>query len=710
MNKKFEELGKTDRLIVKWLAENSGIEKEIDGWKERVNSILRNIYYDWELKSRFTSLATPYLANLGEDLGFLKLYFPKDFNKEFYEENKDGLQSILDRGADNLLETLVENNFIIEIKQIVEFIDMLKEIDKVHEISYISFVLSEKKVSYFFSNKEDWVKDFDEVKNFLTNPALKSLIFVKNIKVLDFFKQRGWLNNLDDFKTALTNKKFAGFLSKAPDEKSLEYLVDQKKWIKTYDEFKDFYLVSSNNLFNILVSSIGTKVLKLFIDDEKWVKDKEELKKVFEKNDISELINDADEKRDLVKISKKLISTKEDFFKIFTNKDLVSFMRKNFNKVDLLVRRNFINTREDLDKFFLIYNQKSEVKKIFDLPYNNFFNFLNSGKVTKIQDIEKNDLYPDLYNTVRIVYKNPEEYVHKNPLLKVFPTYTEHKGELDLLNIQLENELKLHSNLLDKSYIEQFKALTKIFAGNKWAELPIYPDAKRLKNIEKINKKQSLETGDYELLNSQKRAMILYVRQGRGEMDSFRFCMMAKTLFDYVNSGKSKVFNDFIIAPLPNKIYPKGIHDLGIPRKKVVFASGKEFVDLGKQGNLIIFTHSDAKEFIKQGSLPLVSAGVYRNPKKLGTPEYKEEKDYTNLPLMFDFSDVYVSKYSSKEKFREELENSANLEEMMNVLFTSVQKWEKDILNRAKFGILKHSYLKYLIHKGIINFKRGASR
>ncbi len=138
-----------------------------------------------------------------------------------------------------------------------------------------------------------------------------------------------------------------------------------------------------------------------------------------------------------------------------------------------------------------------------------------------------------------------------------------------------------------------------------------------------------------EVRNMSERNLVLYVRKNRGDMDSLRFCAIAHMLYQYVVVEKrSPVFTNVLIVSREKDVYPKQVHEIGIPTSVYKPVVGRLFEELGLGGNMMFFTHSYAADQQDMYSVPILGQSVLQNVTK-----YNPDMPFVPLNSFYDIHD-----------------------------------------------------------------------
>ena len=177
---------------------------------------------------------------------------------------------------------------------------------------------------------------------------------------------------------------------------------------------------------------------------------------------------------------------------------------------------------------------------------------------------------------------------------------------------------------------------------------------------------------------SEDRTLVLYIRQGHGHMDAFKFSLMAKFIYEYVTSGRSPIFNKVKIVSYHAGDYPKMIHDLGIPESTYNSERGFDFERNAIGGNMVLFSHANATTQQNLGSIPIIGLGALRN-----TDKYNKEKYFVPLRSFHDKNDNAVNFPKLDDGFwKKYKDRGRDLDRMLLAFAASVFALENKMLNQ----------------------------
>lgn len=371
--------------------------------------------------------------------------------------------------------------------------------------------------------------------------------------------------------------------------------------------------------------------------------------------------------------------SKERILQILSNTKLVNaieksnyeFLGKFFSKdgwggdfksvLDLLQISDFISMFETMTvaNFDLLVNKWNSPKDLIDV-----LNKANTKEVDEITSLFKprEDVPGDILNSkveLSEVLKKVEPLDNENGVEKF-------KKVIDYLSASIFNRL----NQINNSYTGRPKNNVKS-AQNSLKVNKIQQRKLRQENLLGVAEemKSRIEGG---------RKLVIYIRKGHGEMDDYKVSAMTYMLYKYIVLEKrSPIFTDIVITSYKQDIYPKTIHELGIPEDKYHFGRGRDFQNLGLGGNFIFFTHSNSKEQADIFSTPIISQSVIQNPQKY----YQDENKFIPLQAFFDIHDVHspqkYDEYSGKDRGR-------SLERLLKAMMWSVLCLENQMLREIK--------------------------
>ena len=272
------------------------------------------------------------------------------------------------------------------------------------------------------------------------------------------------------------------------------------------------------------------------------------------------------------------------------------------------------------------------------------------------------------YGIRDLIRYNENKEIPWDLIIKYLPYFIKHKA-INIMNIENIEKLVLELEELSKDQKEfNFK------------EILDHLEKKIFKRLQRRNNKESGFYRPKNIEKKMKKNLVIYIRQGEGEVEGIKTSAIVKLLNDYIKSNRSPVFSKLTVTSFWEDKYPHYIHELGITKKQYIYKRGEDFKKIiaDPNSNTIFLTHSNVREVQDAGQIPIISQSVLQNPTKYnGT----KEKDYIPLQIFMnqnDYNSPRNHKYFAKK------DRSISLERTLIAMMFSLIHLENRLLEKEK--------------------------
>lgn len=241
------------------------------------------------------------------------------------------------------------------------------------------------------------------------------------------------------------------------EEASKNPNIKNELFLKLKNQLKDFY--TSNRIKDIDIQNLNNKLINI----------KNELNNEFAQNNMIQFNNNLSNAIEYISFSLQLSISFKNLF-TFSNNNYLNLCKqykllKNNNPI--IIENNFINTVKlydlskylvQLDKKFVDYAQKEEIKNIFDIDNTNIYNTINYFNLLHTFNVKAGTYLPpnkDIQDVIKL-YQNIQEIYKYNYIIYIFEK--EREKILNLKNKIINNDFQLKKHL-DNLFDTTFKEL-----------------------------------------------------------------------------------------------------------------------------------------------------------------------------------------------------------------------------------------------------------